>query len=130
VARQYFTRGLVEEPFVASEIALIKAHSTTNQQCLILSQRQGIYYAETGTGSPMRGPGLAEMLLKSDEQRLRDRLLKASFSCVFVGIGDFSDPGLKIDMPSVSQVYDEAARNHEGTMLFLRSKAKSCDPCD
>lgn len=121
--KQFETRGRPEEGFVASELAFIKNHGARKRDCLILSQRQGIYYAETGLASPMKGAGLVEILLKSDEQNQRERLLSGQFECVFFAIGPYSDPGLKIVLTELLSVYEMVAKNAEGTLLYLRPKA-------
>ncbi len=119
---QFNARGVVSEAFVADEIALIRKHSTPGQGCLIFSQRQGIYHAESQTFSPMRGPGIVEILLKSDHRGQRDSFLDGRYSCVFLGVGGFSDAGLFINLPAASRNYDEVDRTPDGSMRFLRAK--------
>jgi hypothetical protein len=55
---QYFNRGVTEESFVKNELALIRRNATRATSCLILSRRLGIYFAESGLTSAVKGPGL------------------------------------------------------------------------
>ena len=121
--RQYATRRVPEDPVVQSELAFIKAHAERRRECLILSKRQGIYYAETGLASPVAGPGLIETLLKSDEERLVSTFLNGRISCVFLGVGTDADPGLGIPLPDVLASYGIYGQNPEGTMLYLQPKS-------
>lgn len=119
---QLETHGQVEEPFVASELDLIRAQGTGKRECLILSQRQGIYYAESGLASPLKGPGIVEILLKSDQQAIVEAFVKGRLECVFLGVGGFSNPGLNIDLGNVLANYEIKGRNTPETMLFLQAK--------
>lgn len=121
-AHRLATRGVPDEAFVQSELALIRRNSKPGQACLILSQRQGIYYAETGLVSPVRGPGLVELLLQSEQDAFVAKFLSGSLDCVFYGIGGFTDAGLKLPMSSVLDRYRVADRNKDDTMLYLVPK--------
>ena len=112
----------VVDPIVRSELTLIKQRTHGKSDCLILSQRQGIYYAEAGFSSPVKGPGIVETLLKADERQLVGGLQEGSFACVFLGVGPGSEPGFKLDMEKVLANYSVEARNDEGTMLFLKAR--------
>lgn len=119
---QLETHGQVEEPFVASELDLIKVHSVGKRECLILSQRQGIYYAESGLASPLKGPGIVEILLKSDQQAMVKAFVEGHLDCVFFGVGGFTNAGLNIDLGKVLANYEIKGRNTPETMLFLQPK--------
>lgn len=119
---QFETRGRIEEPFVASELDLIRTHSAGKRECLILSQRQGIYYAESGLASPVKGPGIVEILLKSDQELMVKGLLQGHLDCVFLGVGGFTNAGLNIDMAKVLMNYEIKARNVPETLLYLQAK--------
>lgn len=121
-SREYKSRGVIEEPFVANEIDFIKAHSIESRKCLIVSQRQGIYHAETGLASPVEGPGLVEILLKSDEQKFVSDFLTGHLRCVFYGVGGYTDAGLKIPMEEILAHYVVRAKNSDSTMLYLEPK--------
>lgn len=120
--RQFGTRGVTEEHFVRNEIDFIKQNARGQHECLILSQRQGIYYSETGLASPLRGPGLVEILLKADEQKIVSSFLTRRLNCVFYGIGGFTDAGLKISMTDILQHYVVIDKNADNTMLYLRAR--------
>ncbi|MGN6316128.1 hypothetical protein, partial [Trinickia sp.] len=111
-----------EDPIVRDELAFIKAHSRSGQNCLILSQRQGIYYAESGLASPLKGPGLVETVLRQDEDRLLEAFKRGRLACVFLGVGGTSQAALPISPADASAAYDVAATSPEGTMLYLRPK--------
>ena len=118
-AHLFATRGVPVEAFVQSELALIRRHSQPGQQCLILAQRQGIYSAEARLASPIRGPGLIENLLQSEQDTLVASFLSGHVECVFYGIGAETDAGLTIPMAAILEHYRVADRNADDTMLYL-----------
>jgi hypothetical protein len=121
-ARQYATRGVTEELFVRSELALIREHAAGRRECLIISQRQGIYYAESGLGSPLKGPGFVEMLLKADQDQLVSQVLNGGIPCIFLGIGAYTNAGLKLDAEKMREKYSIVATNAQNTMQYLEAK--------
>ena len=121
-ARQYATRGVTEETFVRSEIALIRERAAGRRKCLIISQRQGIYYAESELGSPLKGPGLVEILLKADQDKLISQVLNGGIPCVFLGIGAHTNAGLKLDAEKMREKYSIVATNAQNTMQYLEAK--------
>lgn len=120
---RFATRHVIMQPFIANELAFIKQHASSKHECLILSQRQGIYYAESGLASPIKGPGIIETFLKLDERRLVNQLFDGHIDCIFLGIGDNSAIVLKLDTTKLKQVYNVTAENTEHTMLYLTPKA-------
>lgn len=116
------TRQVVHYPYIVSELAFIKQHAQSKHECLILSKRQSIYYAETGLASPIKGPGLVETLLKADEEHFLTELYKGRLDCVFLGLGE-SSPFLTIDAEKLTQIYKVSGVNSEHTMLYLSPKA-------
>jgi hypothetical protein len=126
-ASQFSSRGKTEEHFVQDEIDFIRRNSVGEQECLILSQRQGIYYAETKLASPVRGPGLVEILLKADEQLLVSSFINGRLGCVFYGVGGYTDAGLRIPIADVLARYVEVSKNPDNTMLYLRPKKLAPD---
>ncbi len=115
------TRQVIYFPYIASELAFIKQQAQSKHECLILSKRQSIYYAETGLASPIKGPGLVETLLKSDEEHFMTELFKGQLDCVFLGLGE-SSPFLIIDTAKLTQIYKVSSINSEHTMLYLTPK--------
>ena len=106
-------------PYVQDEISFIKSHSTLDRDCFILSKRQGIYYAESRKSSPMKGPGLVEMLLESDRVILVNQLLDGAFDCVFYGVGEHTRFDIQIDESMLYLKYEIKDVNKESTMLYL-----------
>lgn len=120
--RRYARGSGPQDPIVRDEFAFIKAHSAPGQNCLVLSQRQGIYYAESGLASPLKGPGLVESILRQDEDRLLRAFARGRLACVFLGVGDKSQSSLPISLSDVGAAYDVAGTSPGGTMLYLRPK--------
>lgn len=121
-AKLYRARAQPEEAFVQSELAMIR-NRASGRECLILSQRQGIYYAESGLVSPVQGPGIVEILLRADYERERNLLLKGPLHpCVFLGVGPFTDPGLKIPLAEVLARYAVVEQTEGPTLLFLQPR--------
>lgn len=121
-SRQFATRGVFEEPVIGSEIAFIKQYAVGKRECLILSNRQGIYYAESGLASPIKGPGLIEMLLKTDQDFLVNQIMSGDVECIFRGIAVDSDVGLKLDEEKMRDRYKIVATNLENSMQYLELK--------
>jgi len=117
--QQYTIRDEIKSVLIKNELAFIKAHSINGQSCLILSRRQGIYYAESGLSSPVKGPGVAETLLKADEEYQVKLLQEGHLPCIFLGIGTDSNPGYNISLRTVLSAYSITGRNSEGSMLYL-----------
>lgn len=115
------SRTIVKEPFVSDELDLIKKYSAGRTECAILSQRQGIYFAQAGLASAIKGPGIVEALLVEDVNRMM-AALDAGVPCLFVGVGGNSDPGLKLDMPGLYERYKSIAKTPDGSMLYFEPR--------
>ncbi len=109
-------------PYVQDEISFIKTHSKLDRDCLILSKRQGIYYAESRKPSPIKGPGIVEMLLESDRVILVNHILDGRFDCIFYGVGEHTRFDIKIDESKMHLKYEINDINKESTMLYLVKK--------
>lgn len=115
------TRDTVRSTQVADEIAFIKKY-TKIDQCLILTQRQGIYYAESGAASPIKGPGIVEMVLQKDLDELNQHIRDADAPCIILGTGPFSIPYVLGNLAKFHDKYEIAAENKEHTLYYLRRK--------
>lgn len=115
------SRGVVQEQFVRNELDLIKKYSAGKKECAILSQRQGIYFAETGLTSSIKGPGIVEALLVEDIAKITSAV-DSGISCLFLGVAGHSDSGLKLDMAKVYERYKPVAQTPDGSMLYLEPK--------
>lgn len=122
----YEHRNIPADDVVNDELSFIRGHSTPGDKCVILSLRQGLYFAAAGLVSPISGPGLAEMFLKSDRDALLDKLVQNRYPCIFVGSGSSAVPALGIDPRMILQDYDVAASNQYDTMSYLRPRQQSC----
>ncbi len=118
----FSTRQASEAPFVIGELAFMRKYGANKHECLILSQRQGIYYAELGLISPLRGPGFVEVLLKADQDRLVEQILHGGVQCIFLGIGEDSKTGLKLDEQKMQDKYLIVATNLQNTMQYLEPR--------
>jgi hypothetical protein len=104
--REATLRAQAEHQTVRSELALIRRHCRKGDSCLILAKRAGIYSLESGIASPWKGPGVSELLLTKDRDRLVESLLKGRYQHVFVGTGMFSSPeNLSLPMSQLMKVY-------------------------
>jgi hypothetical protein len=122
VKSQFLTRGVPKDPVVMNELEFVKKYAAGKKECLILSKRQGIYYAESGLASPLKGPGFVEMLLNADQDRLIAKILHGGVPCIFIGIGEHSYTGIKLDPQQMRENYLFVAGNSQNTMLYLESK--------
>lgn len=112
-------RGVAKSAVVQDEISFIRAHSVPGEECLILALRQGIYYAEAGLVSPLRGPGYVETVLQSDQDRFLNEISTRRPHCVFLGVGDDSAQDLGPRLAEVLDSYVPVAKSHLGTMIYL-----------
>lgn len=107
--------GLIEE-----EIAFIKTNAQYQKECLLLTRRQGLYQMETHLTSPFKGPGVVELWLKSDQNRLIDGLISKSYRCLFLGIGESSAIENTPDLlQSIFQNYNIVTLNYSKSLLYL-----------
>lgn len=125
---QFTTRGQPSDPLASNELAFIQRHASPGSQCLILSQRQGIYHAQALLASPFQGPGIVETVLVADQRRLIHELLSGAYSCVFLGVGPLSSPNFGIDMYEIQKAYDTVDQSPNRTMLFLKKKPQWPSP--
>lgn len=119
---QYSSRNTSNCVSIPDELAFIKKHAHSKRECLILAQRQGIYHLETGLGSPLKGPGLAEIILESDRNNLISLVEEGKFDCIFLGIGFSSPMYIPFDIKKVDKLYDTVAENSWHTMRYLTRK--------
>lgn len=63
------------ETEITRNLAFIKSHLNGEKEVAILAPNQAVYYGETGVGSSVKGPGLIEVLLKSDLESLKEQLI-------------------------------------------------------
>ena len=117
----YRARNEPVNPTVSDELRFIRTLAEWGQSCVILSKRQGIYYAETGLVSPIVGPGYAELLTTRDKAALIEQLTRKQFPCVFLGIGKDSAFDLGTDFDSALSGYSVISTSAKGTMVFLRA---------
>lgn len=116
-----FGESSAASPVVLDELKFIKLHTTVGQSCIILALRQGIYYTEAGLSSPIIGPGLVEMLLKSDAISFEQQFKFAQPNCVFLGAAKSEfNPGF--DYVSLFSNYVIKDKNKYGTLYFLQHK--------
>lgn len=106
----------ISDPIIQSELNFIRKHMPENKTCLLLTRLQGVYSSELGIVSPIKGPGLIEMLLKKDLENFVGQVDKLRPTCVFLGPSTISD----FDYGSILKNYKIIDRNAEKTMTFLQ----------
>jgi len=111
-----------KDSLVVEELDFIRSHLYGRRECLILSQRQAIYYTELGLGSPFGSPGLIEIILKRDLDELITKALYLPISCIFLGVGNETSSFLKIDQERLFVHYDIIAKNPRSTIFLLEPK--------
>lgn len=70
--------------YVDDNVEFIKRYTSPGEAVIIFSGNQGVYYAESNTVSPLNVPGLSEMLLKSDQDKIVNHLITHKGNKVFV----------------------------------------------
>lgn len=118
----FSTRGIPNLVKVENELNFIKKYTAQKYECLILSQRQGIYYAELNLASPLKGPGLIEMILQADFDQLMGKVLEGNIQCVFLSNSNVIQSGPKLDTAKILEKYSIIAINSLNTMLYLEQK--------
>lgn len=109
-------------PLVSDELAFIRRHTVPGEACVLLTRRQGLYYAAAGLGNPIDGPGYSEMLTIKDRDALMAQLNTRRFDCVFIGTGKDSEQYLDTDVSAPFRDYEAVATNAKGTLHFLKPK--------
>lgn len=118
----FMYRQTIEEPRVADELAFIREHTRPGDECLILSLRQGIYHLESGTSSPIQGPGYVETILQKDLDAFTQQLSSQQPACIFLGLGEGSELPASFRPDTLNRNYDRADINPMRTMALLRRK--------
>lgn len=113
---------VVKDSLVADELDFIRTHSTPHGSCLIVSLRQGIYYASTTLSSPLPGPGFIETILQRDRDAFLKNALAKPIECIFVGIGKASAIDIGADPFRLFSRYSIVATNSRDSMVYLRPK--------
>lgn len=108
-----------EDPQVINELHFIQQYQGDHSECLILAQREGIYYLETGLGNPVPGPAIGEIILQSDRDQLLSYVLYHPVSCIFYGKGIRAMTSLDIPLSDLLGSYKLEAQNSLGTMVLL-----------
>jgi hypothetical protein len=117
--REFLTRGRPLEPVVQSELDFIRQASANYTGCYLLTRRQGLYLAEVGLQPTLKGPGRVEILLKADQDRLRDQLIDGAVPCIFLGAGQVSEAELGIVEEDLKIRYETINHNDLKTMSLL-----------
>lgn len=76
--------GPVASSDIQINVEFISNRTKNTSSAVILASGQSIFFAETGLASAVSGPGLIEMLLIEDQERLLVTLLARKLSHVFV----------------------------------------------
>ncbi|NOS86959.1 MAG: hypothetical protein HOP34_00215 [Methylococcaceae bacterium] len=123
-ARAYESRLHANEALVADELAFIRQYGSSQHECLILSALQGIYYAESGLASPLKGPGIVELALTTDQQQLFDSVLQGDLPCLFLNTeaGNLLDPQMLQMMQLARSQYTLVATSPMHTLQYLKAK--------
>ena len=93
IGQQRWATTLENKPNqVSHNIAFIKSKVNNEKEAIILTPIEkslaSIYYAETGLTSPVRGPGLIEMLLQDDWENMIQTVMKNCNKPLFIQLDD------------------------------------------
>ncbi|WP_421697810.1 hypothetical protein [Ancylobacter sp.] len=123
-------QGRLASPLVADELDFIRRHTRPGDECVILAQRQGLYYASARLRSPLKGPGYVEMLTVEDRDAMLRQLASGKFGCVFVGEGGDTALKLNTDVWASLRHYGVVDTNTSKSMslLGLRGHGSSAGP--
>ena len=108
-----------EHEIIQSELSFIHKYNSKYKNCVILSQRQAIYYLETNTSSPLDGPSYIQTILKSVEDRFAKSIIDGDVNCVFFGIRDSRPLFFSYTGADLFSKYAFIAMNKEASMLFF-----------
>ena len=107
------------------ELDFIRSACTPGSGCLLLCKRQGIYSAELGLASAWKGPGLSELLLETDRQRLLSLIRAGRFHTIVLARDPviLSQLGMALSDRTLLSHYLHVATNSSGTLWLLKSKS-------
>lgn len=114
-------------PLVANELDFIRRHTRPGDECVILAQRQGLYYASARLRSPLKGPGYVEMLTVEDRDAMLRQLASGRFGCVFVGEGGDTALDLNTDVLASLRHYGVVDTNTSKSMSLLALERRGGD---
>ena len=122
---QFVHHDEVKDPVIADELQFIRWHSNPGDECLLLMNRSGAYYLAAGLSSPVQGPGLIDIALKSDQDNFRKQLMEKQYPCVFLASKNNYPKTIGFDpMTMIPGRYQVRAENSQKTLLYLTPIAK------
>lgn len=123
--QHYIARNTPIDPWFRSELDFIRENSKDKRECVILAKRAGIYYAETGLSSPIKGPDFSHLFFKNDQKNVLNQILNGDFSCVFMGRGPYSDVNDSIPMDLLLTKYKITKSSSGLSMHYLEQNVHS-----
>ncbi len=120
--KNFETKGVPNDPLLAEEIQFVKDHSVAGRNCLLLTTLQGTYYGLTKTASPVRAPGIAEIITMEDRKMLNDEIAKKRLDCIIVGAGPHSRVWIGFDPFKILDRYSIVATNKSNTIYYMLPK--------
>jgi hypothetical protein len=120
----FSTPDVIRDPVVANELRFMR-ETYHGRDCLILSQRQAIYSAELNIASPLDGPGIAEMLLQHDLDKLVNSALTQPLQCIYLGVSEGSITFVDVDDAALKAKYPIISKNSLGTIMLLEPRTSA-----
>ncbi len=116
----YKNRHVVRDVVVHDELKFIRSHTHPGEECVIISQRQGLYLALAGLKSSISGPGILETMLQKDHDAFVNTLIQKRHTCIFIGVNASHSVEFGEDPMIYLNAYTVVAHNTYGTMLYLQ----------
>ena len=109
-------------PYLKSELSMIRKYcNDPGRPCLLITRRQGIYTLESPSQTFVAGFSPAEMLLRSDKDKLNRQLRSSANQRIFLGVGPSAVRHLW-PLPELESGYRPVAINREHTLVMLDPK--------
>lgn len=114
---------------ILEDIKFIKGHTRPREPVAIISLNQGVLHGHTNTRSAIEGPGLAEMIRRTDLERQIDALVQRGPDKLFIGtdLDQAAENGLlgtniQVDMNKIRSAYDLDETMPGGRLIFLKRR--------
>ncbi len=124
LTQDHFYRLNFPKSSIAENAKFISSSLNGKKECAIFSPHQAVYFAENQLASSITGPGLNELLLKSDVQSIHDQITQSPPEDLFLEPSYWvesqsNEKGIQLSQLVLAK-YTLVATSQSGELLYFR----------